>query len=443
MWLTGVRGSRQIALVDAISGAREIVREISQGEPLGLSLSPDGRRVAYDLPLSTDPRARVLHVVDRDSGDDRVLFPDQAGNDRFPLWTPDGRRLFFISDRSGSTDGWTVPVDAAGIAGSPSLVVRNLARVTSLGLSAAGTFYYRLQAGAFEVNEIALDSASGELSSPPRTVPSRFTASNIGPSYSADGHQMAYISIRDGLGGTPNRLIVIKDLDTGAERELAPTDPVGNSPARWSPDGRRLLQGSRILDVRTGAVLQQFNQHAEKDQSSFGPTRWGPDGKSVVYEQEQKGLVKHVLDGGPDTIVYAYSPERPVARIHRFEISPDGGHLAFSAGLRDGSESVLEVIGGDRELELTRRTFPENVIMQGWSKDSQYVFFTTFRAGTPGPHELWRASIWGSAPQRLGTIDGATHINPVAFSPTGSALAYTSGTPLHELWAMDHFLPAR
>jgi hypothetical protein len=186
--------------------------------------------------------------------------------------------------------------------------------------------------------------------------------------------------------------------------------------------------------------LQVFNRHPAKDQLEFGPTRWESD-QSVIYERAGKGLFRHRLTGGADALVYAYSPQSAIRRIHRFEVAPDGSRIALSANLKDGVGTVLTVVIGDDSLELARRTEPERLVVQGWSPDGQFVLFTTFNTNGKSPHEVWRIPASGGKPERLGTIDGATQINPVAVSPTGATLAYTTGTPLNELWILKDFLP--
>jgi len=441
LWTKMPQGVGRIVVADVTTGALQTVREIPSDEPLGLSLSRDGRFIAYDLPVSQTNRARVLHLVDRASHRDRVIQSDTDAHDRFPLWTPDGEHVFFISDRSGSSDGWIVPVHDGVPAGEPTLAIRNLGRVSSLGLTETGAFYYRLRAGAFEVNEASLDPITMAPRSTKR-VATRFAGSNIGPSYSRDGRQLAFISVREGLGGKPERTLVIRDSATGKERELNPAGGLGNAPARWSPDGTRLLVGSRIIDAVTGAELQSFNAHPDKDQTDYGPVRWEPEGRSVIYEQALKGLVRHPLTArSKDEVVYEYSAESPIRRIHRFEVSPDGHTIALSAFLKDGRGSVLEARTSVGSIELARRTQPEIVVVQGWSPDGQFVLFTTLNTTKEPPHDLWRVPVWGGPSERLGAINGGTQINPIAVNPIGTAIAYTTGSPLQELWMMENALP--
>ena len=200
-------------------------------------------------------------------------------------------------------------------------------------------------------------------------------------------------------------------------------------------------RGSWIIDAGMGAILREVNVGSDNELSDFGPTHWGTDSNTVLYEHERKGVVKRSLTDGREEILYAYSPESAVSRIHRFEVSPDGKQLAFSGFLRDKTGTSLQIVTAGGSIELARRTAPEMITVQAWSADNQFILFTTLRTGAPPPHELWRVPVSGGPPERLGSIAGATQINPVAFNPKGWALAYTAGTPLQEIWMMENFLP--
>jgi Tol biopolymer transport system component len=161
-----------------------------------------------------------------------------------------------------------------------------------------------------------------------------------------------------------------------------------------------------------------------------------------LYDHELRGIVSHPLDGAPEEVLLEYSPAFPIRRIHRFAVSPDGLQLAMSGWSRDGSTSLLLVKDASGVRELARRTDPQLVVVQAWSPDGQYVVFTTARHDQDPPHDLWRVSGAGGDALRVGlSIPGATQNNPMAFSPTGAALAYTTGSPVQELWMMENFLP--
>jgi dipeptidyl aminopeptidase/acylaminoacyl peptidase len=76
-------------------------------------LSPDGRHVAFtvqriDVEANTKPRQ--IWIVPLDGGNPRQLTFDGSANYR-PRFSPDGKQLAFISNRSGSAQVWTMNVE--------------------------------------------------------------------------------------------------------------------------------------------------------------------------------------------------------------------------------------------------------------------------------------------------------------------------------------------
>ena len=108
--LVGLAGSLTLTgrAVDAASTPPLIPREVLFGNPeiIGVSLSPDGRRISY---LAPDQGVLNLWVQDLD-GDApaRVITEQRARPQRSAFWTADGRYL--ISSRDGDGDENTVLV---------------------------------------------------------------------------------------------------------------------------------------------------------------------------------------------------------------------------------------------------------------------------------------------------------------------------------------------
>jgi len=441
-------GRRVIALVDVNTGAQQIVHEIRHGEPTGASLSMDGRYVAFDLPDDSQSPRRTIRIVDTIAGGERVLLGGERTNNQFPLWTSDGRSLFFLSDRSGTPDGWVVPALEGSAIGEPQIVARNLGSVTSLGLTDAGTFYYSLQTGQFDVNEVTIDPVSMAVSGKPRAIRSRLHGSNIGPSYSHDGRHLAYISQHTDLGGgLATRFIVIRDLTSGDEREIAPPIELGVLPPKWSPDDRRLIVkgtsrtnqwGAFVVEAATGVVQHQI-VWPQKDRSEYGRADWTNDGKAILFAHNARGIVTHPLDGGDERVVLSKGQIPFEGGLNTFGYTRDGERLAFTAWSRQTSLNVVEPNGVVRELVTAEP--PHVVNFQAWFPQGDYLLYSRYTGGTHDPHELWRVAVSGGSPQRLGlSINSFTGINTVALSPTGTALAYTSGYIQNQLWMMENFL---
>ncbi len=70
-------------------------------------LSPDGRRVAYSVWQAGG--ARDLRIVDVKTGEISQLTHDRA-LDQQPSWSPDGKTLFFVSDRTGIQNVYAMDV---------------------------------------------------------------------------------------------------------------------------------------------------------------------------------------------------------------------------------------------------------------------------------------------------------------------------------------------
>src|SRR6185369_2333222 len=67
-------------------------------------ISPDGKRIVYTLATPdrfNDKRFTNLWIVDSDGKDNRP-FTSGAYNDSLPKWSPDGSRIAYLSNRSGS-----------------------------------------------------------------------------------------------------------------------------------------------------------------------------------------------------------------------------------------------------------------------------------------------------------------------------------------------------
>ena len=89
-------------------------------EPVGepgrygdLVISPDGTRVAVELIQGADARRQDIWVLELDRGISTRLTSNQTVN-RNPVWSPDGRRIVFSSERNGHMDLFVRAADGSG-----------------------------------------------------------------------------------------------------------------------------------------------------------------------------------------------------------------------------------------------------------------------------------------------------------------------------------------
>ena len=73
-------------------------------------VSPDGEWLAFE-PFGEQEDI----VIIRTDGTGRRQLTDDLHEDRYPQWSPDGKRIAFYSNRSGSYEIWTINTDGSGL----------------------------------------------------------------------------------------------------------------------------------------------------------------------------------------------------------------------------------------------------------------------------------------------------------------------------------------
>lgn len=91
-------------------GVRDLVAFDRISEP---AVSPDGKSVVFTvsaLDLDANKRRTDLWIVGIDGSNPRQITRDPA-SDTSPVWSPDGKWIWFLSSRSGSSQVWKIPTD--------------------------------------------------------------------------------------------------------------------------------------------------------------------------------------------------------------------------------------------------------------------------------------------------------------------------------------------
>jgi len=152
----GAREELQLAIVGQNPRPLFHIQESRQWLQAGGRFSPDERWVAFSGWHEGEHRRQILVVPVTPDGKVAPSQVVEITNDGYanlePAWSPDGRRIYFLSDRDGPTCVWARDVDAVSkrptgdsfaVAHfhSAGRVVRGpAAHSGSIGLSAAGSF---------------------------------------------------------------------------------------------------------------------------------------------------------------------------------------------------------------------------------------------------------------------------------------------------------------
>jgi Tol biopolymer transport system component len=441
----------RIGLVSVADGSVRVLKALDSGAPRGVSFSPDGRYIAYDLPPREGSKNEDIFLLSIDGKRESTLIQHPA-NDIYPFWAPDGTWILFASDRTGSLGLWGIPMADDGTPRGPAQLVKQDvgAHFTPLGFSRGGSFYYGLQIGMTDVYIAPFDFRSGKLLAEPKRATERFVGSNVSPDWSPDGRRLAYISYR-GRSWLDSNVVCIRSLETGEERDLSPNLSFFLCP-RWSPDGRSILlvgfdrqrrSGVYRMDAESGVVTPLVQSEVSVFPATVG---WARGGKAIVYRRGQSGaparsIVVRDLETGREEEVYR-APAG--SSVQGFALSPDGLQVVFHSYDEATRVTALKVVpstgGAPRELlRAEKGEIPGFTPLGVWSPDGSQILFTKGEAKSQG-RGLWRVPAQGGEAQEVGLT--MEWLREVRIHPDGKSIAFAAGSPgAPEVWVMENIPP--
>ncbi|MEO6325551.1 MAG: protein kinase [Thermoanaerobaculia bacterium] len=183
-------------------------------------LSPDGERVAFQ------DRDDVLWTMELRRGTRIRLSFDGEGVNAYPVWSRDGTRVVWSSNRTGDWDIYSAP--AAG--GPVTKILTRKGNQFALSLAPDGTLLFNERSKAGTGANLMTLSPDGTVAPFLVSQP----ASKAGGQFSPDGSLVAYVSDetgRDDVYVRPFR---------GRGDAIAVSSDGGNAP-KWSPDGTELF----------------------------------------------------------------------------------------------------------------------------------------------------------------------------------------------------------
>lgn len=254
-----------------------------------------------------------LHVI-RDDGTGKRRLTTSRYSETQPAYSPDGKRIAFVSRRGGNEDIYVMNADGT-----------NVRRLTTA------------------------------------------RAPDIQPAWSPNGRQIVFTSQRNA-----NFKLYVMNANGSKQRVLTQTARwVANSSPSWSPDGRWIAFASNRLKDGNGEVFKMRPDGSRVTRLTFTDTntelspddgfpQWSPDGKQIVFSSTR-------VTGQHDLWVMSPTGKnlRRVTRTPTYDDwgarwSRDGTRIVFYAVPLNGTVSDVYVVNADGTnlRRITRGTSP-------------------------------------------------------------------------------------
>lgn len=416
---------------------RTIKFDTNSGTWMSVDVSPDGTTLVFDMmgdiysmPISGGTATRITKGM---------------AYDVHPRYSPDGKTLLFISDKSGSDNIWTLDIETkedkqitkddkhnffsaewttdgeyiVGSKGRRNIKMhiyhkdggageqlfdepKNL-KAIDVAFGADGTLlYFSSRNNAWNYNAQlpqyqigTYDLEDGDLA----TITSRY-GSAFTPTLSGDGKWLVYGSRFEDKTG-----LVLRNLSSGHEEWLAypvqrdeqeSVAALGVLPAMsFTPDSKNLMvsYGGKIYSINIGTKQAKEIPFTANVEIEIGPQL---DFKYPI-EDKTEAFATQIRDAVP---------------------SPDGTKLAFTALNR----LYVMTLPNGTPTRLTNNNFTE--AQPTWSPNGTQVVFTTWQDG--GGH-LFKANVSGDANSTQVTREKGIYSNPVWSDKTNN-IVFLKGT---------------
>jgi dipeptidyl aminopeptidase/acylaminoacyl peptidase len=374
------------------------------------ALSPDGRWAAvavrkYDV--EADASWSEIWRVALDGSNVRQMTSGRE-EDSSPAFSPDGKRLLFVSSRSGSSQLWTMPVDggeatqltefAPGVADpvwSPdgrwiaatsevwpdcgadeacNETREKAAEKGKLAVHVTDELLYRHWTawGDGKVSHVLLvDAANGEVARDltPGRYPSPIfsTGGERGYAFAPGRNELVFVSNRgehqaDSTNADLWRTALEGELSESSAANLTDSNEGWDGAPLFSPNGKELafvsleqaayesdLRRLAVLDVASGDVRYLTGRAGFDDM--IEDVRWAPDGSALYAQVSLRGrtpILRFPSGGGEPTEVLKHG------QLVGFELTPDGRSIVYvRRTVGEPTELFIAPVAGGDPRRLT------------------------------------------------------------------------------------------
>ncbi len=396
------------------------------------SWSNDGQSIVF---TRNERAGHTLLMVPAAGGEPSLLLGDQHYN-AMAAWSPDDRRLVFVSSRGGAANLWEM-----------ELGTRRLHQLTvGTGNDAQpvfaqnGTIAYSNWNHQIDIYWMRPDAPEEE-----HERLTSFTGGNFGARVSPDGGRVLYFADRAGFVD-----LWLLDRTTGQHRQLT-DDPSVDKLGDWSPDGKEIVflsdRGGAlrvwVLNVESGVERQLTSQALPLSMhpAEAGGPRWSPDGSVIGYlaPTEEGSAIWLVRPDGsdphPSTVrgALSFCWYGDGQRVLYTRLADDGsGVMELRAEHLGTGEQRLLLAGAIAEVDVS----PDGSALSFVEAKSHFMMNLHLLplARPAAPNQLPRAI---GEPQQVTFGGGVWHVHNGGWAPDGSGLVYSRDRDFGDIYIIE------
>ena len=269
-----------------------------------------------------------VFVVDPETGDAFNLTKSPKSEERYPCWSPDGRRVAFISDRNSSTNLYVAMADGSGvkrIVTSPAVCYMPSWQKTARG----ERIIFGMHGDKPEMASVKPDGSDLQI-----------LGEGHDPALSPDGRFICY------TGHSPEGGVTVYVMDWNGEnkrRVVQATSRVGATFPNWSPDSKQIVYSFPVSEALELFIINADgtgNRQLTKLGKVCTPSAWSPDGRWISFrhtderywsnkERTLKMYAEKPADKRPVWIIRPDGSEPHVIETLRFQCAIDGSRASW------------------------------------------------------------------------------------------------------------------
>ncbi|MCA1732139.1 MAG: protein kinase [Acidobacteria bacterium] len=347
-------------LVDVQTGESRVI-PIDGVQP---TISPDGSRIAY-WQLS-DPGQRDIWTVSVDGTDAHAVTSD-AALDWNPVWAPDGKFLYFGSERAGTMGLWRIPIARNGRPrGDPQPVPVPVAFAGHFTISADGS-----QIGFAAIDQMSrierhtLDAGRASTSLEAADV---LGAAIMIQSWDVSPRGDWIVATNRGVQEDVHVIAVdgsdVRQITNDAARDRGPS---------WSPDGSEIyFYSDRGGDRYEAWKMRSDGSGLEQVTRTSGHFPWyprlSPDGKQLLFTNQEGAFVTDATN--PDATPSQIPNPDEEHRLASVQWSPDGHSIAGARVRGTDFRGIVIYSVADRSY----RVVADRGAVPQWLPDGRIVY---------------------------------------------------------------------